>query len=72
MLHLYYASLGKNSEKSKFFNEVMQKCRVGYPTVRTWVAKPDSVTHRNPKPVYWPILSTITGIPENKLFKHLM
>lgn len=72
MLHLFYTNLQKSLDKRKFLDEIMQKCRVGYPTARSWVSKPTAVTHRNPKPVYWPILSEITGIPENKLFKHLM
>lgn len=69
MLHLYYTNLQNNKEKNKFFDETMKKCRVNYPTVRSWVSRPGSVAHRNPKPVYWPILSEITGIPESKLFK---
>lgn len=69
MLHLYYANLANNCEKTNFINEVCSKCRVNYPTVRSWIAKPGSSTNRTPKPVYRPILSEITGIPENKLFK---
>lgn len=70
MLHLYYANLQSNSEKSNFINEVCQKCRVNYPTVRSWIVKPGASTYRNPKPVYRPIIAEITGIPENKLFKN--
>ena len=69
MLRMYYTNL-TSSEKSKFISEVCEKCRVNYPTVRSWIAKPTSSTHRNPKPVYRPFLSEITGIPENKLFKN--
>jgi len=69
MLHLYYTNLSDNDEKSKFISEVIEKCRVSYMTVRSWIAKPGSVTHRNPKAVYQKILSEITGIPEKKLFK---
>lgn len=69
MLRLYYASLQNNELKQKFFNEVMQKCRVNYPTVRCWVAKPGSSAHRTPKPLYRGVLAEITGIKEEKLFK---
>lgn len=69
MLHLYYTNLSTADEKSNFISEVMTKCRVGYPIVRSWIAKPNSCARRNPKAVYRPILSEITGIPEKKLFK---
>jgi len=70
MLHLYYTNLGNNLEKNNFINEVVEKCRVNYPTVRSWIAKPGSTTRRNPKLIYRQILSEITGIPESKLFKN--
>ena len=69
MLHLYYTNLGNNLNKTKFINEVCEKCRVNYPTVRSWIAKPGGSMHRNPTPVYRPILSEITGIREDKLFR---
>lgn len=69
MLRLYYTNLQTCDEKSKFIHEVCEKCRVNYPTVRSWIAKIDSPHRRIPKPVYRPILSEVTGIPENKLFK---
>lgn len=68
MLYLYYTNLGSSETKSNFISEIIQKCRVGYPTVRSWIAKPGSKGYRNPKPVYKAILSEITGIPESKLF----
>ena len=70
MLHLYYTNLQNNKEKSNFITEVMEKCRVGYPTVRAWIARPNSSMYRNPKPVYRPHLSEITGMPEDKLFRN--
>jgi hypothetical protein len=70
MLHLYYTSLGKKDDKAKFIAEVIEKCMVTYPIVRSWIAKPSSTTKRTPKPVYRPILSQITGIKEDKLFKN--
>jgi len=70
MLHLYYTNLSKGKEKNDFIAEVMQKCRVGYPTVCSWIKSPSLDGHRNPKAVYRPILSEITGIKEEKLFKN--
>lgn len=70
MIYYYYANLQRNSEKSKFISEIMKRCRVGYPTVRTWIAKPGTKIHRNPKPVYWPHIAEITGIPEEIMFKY--
>ena len=69
MLYLYYTNLANSSEKNKFIAEVIEKCRVNYPTVRSWIAKPTSSTRRSPKPVYRGILAEITGIQENTLFK---
>lgn len=70
MLHLYYTNLGNSVEKQKFIQEIIDKCKVTYPIVRSWIAKSDSSTHRNPKAIYRPILSEITGIKEAKLFKN--
>jgi len=70
MLHLYYTNLSKGKEKNDFIDEVIKKCRVGYPTVCSWIKAPTLKGHRNPKPVYRPILSEITGIKEEKLFKN--
>ena len=70
MLNLYYTNLGDSKEKNKFISEVIEKCRVNYPTVRSWISKPGATNHRNPKSVYRPILSEITGIKEEKLFKN--
>jgi len=72
MLRLYYTNIANNKEKRKFLVEVVNKCRVGEGTVRTWLAKPGASAHRNPKPIYWPVLSEITGIKEEKLFKNLL
>jgi hypothetical protein len=69
MLHLYYTNLCSKKDKNKFIEEVMEKCMVGYPIVRTWISKPGSVTHRNPKAIYRPILAEITGIKADKLFR---
>jgi hypothetical protein len=69
MLHLYYTNLLNSEEKNKFIAEVVEKCRVNYPTVRSWIAKPSSLNSRSPKPIYRGILSQITGIQENELFR---
>ena len=71
MLRMYYTNLGSKSEKNKFIAEVMEKCRVNYPVVRSWLAPTASKTRRIPKPVYRGILSEITGMPENKLFREV-
>jgi hypothetical protein len=68
MLHLYYTNLLNSEEKNKFIAEVVEKCRVNYPTVRSWIAKPSSSNSRSPKPIYRGILSQITGIQEDELF----
>lgn len=68
MLRTYYENLKGKKEKNAFLSEVQDKCRVNYPTVRAWIAKPESSTHRNPLSVYRPILARITGIKETKLF----
>ena len=70
MLHLYYTNLTSTEEKNKFLDETALKCRVRPSTVRSWIAKPKSNAFRNPKPVYRGILSEITGIKEEKLFKN--
>lgn len=70
MLHLYYTNLGNPVEKRKFIQEVIDKCKVTYPIVQSWIAKPAAKGKRNPKAIYRPILSEITGIPEKKLFKN--
>lgn len=69
MLHLYYTNLISIEEKNNFLDEIALKCRVRPSTVRSWIAKPASNAFRNPKPVYRGILSEITGIKEEKLFK---
>jgi hypothetical protein len=69
MLSLYYTNLQSNTEKAKFIDECCAKCKVRYPTVRTWILKPSSPNHRNPKPIYRSILAEITGMPEDKLFR---
>ena len=69
MLHLYYTNLSK-PEKAKFIQEVEEKCMVNYMIVRSWIAKPSSKGKRTPKPIYRAILSDITGIKEEKLFKN--
>ena len=69
MLHLYYTNLGNSELKQKFIQEIIEKCKVTYPIVRSWIAKKGSSAQRNPKPIYRPILAEITGIKENKLFK---
>lgn len=69
MLYLYYTNLGKSIEKNKFITEVMDKCRVTYPTVRSWVSPPNSKIYRNPKPIYRGIIAGITGIEETQLFE---
>ena len=69
MLHLYYTNLENSLEKTKFIKEICEKCRVGYPTVRSWISNPKSKGHRNPKPVYHPIISEIINIEEDELFK---
>lgn len=70
MLYLYYTNLKKGDEKNKFIAEVMEKCRVGYPTVCSWIKKSTLKGYRIPKPVYRPIISEITGMKEDKLFKN--
>lgn len=70
MLHLYYTNLGNSDEKQKFIQEIIDKCKVTYPIARSWIAGPACKGKRNPKPIYRPILSEITGIPEKKLFKN--
>ena len=69
MLYMYYTNLGKNIKKNIFITEVMEKCRVTYPTVRSWVSPPNSRIHRNPKPIYRGIIAEIAGIEENQLFE---
>ncbi len=68
MLHLYYTNLTKGSEKNNFIAEIMEKCRVNYPTVRSWISNPATKVHRTPKPLYRGIIAEITGIQENELF----
>jgi hypothetical protein len=70
MLHLYYTNLDNSQQRRAFLSEIMKKCRVGYPTARSWVMNPKANSYRSPKPVYWPILADITGIAEEKLFKN--
>ena len=67
-LREYYMSLNQN-EKRRFFVQAIKHCRVGIPTVRAWINKDIGTgSHRNPLPVYRPILERITGIEENELF----
>lgn len=70
MLHLYYTNLSTREEKADFIAEVIQKCKVTYPIVRSWIAKKGSTTQRNPKSIHRGILAEITGIKEEKLFKN--
>ena len=70
MLYLYYTNLSKKEDKAKFIAEVEEKCMVTYPIVRSWIAKPGSKTKRNPKGLHRIILSQITGIKVDKLFKN--
>ena len=69
MLYLYYTNLCKSIEKNKFITEVMEKCRVTYPTVRSWVSPTTSKIYRYPKPIYRGIIAEIAGIEENQLFE---
>ena len=69
MLHLYYTSLKTNKEKENFITQASVKCKVKFPTVRSWIADPKASMHRIPKPIYRPILAEIAGIPEEELFK---
>jgi hypothetical protein len=69
MLYDYYTNLKNNFNKKSFILEVMRKCKVSEVTVRSWVAKPGSITYRHPKPVYFQFLAKITGIPESELFE---
>lgn len=69
MLHLYYTSLKTNKEKENFITQASVRCKVKFPTVRSWIADPKASMHRSPKPVYRTILAEITGIPEEELFK---
>ena len=69
MLHLYYTNLSNSNEKNKFIAEIIEKCRVSYPTVRSWIAKPGSTIYRIPKLIYRGIISEVTGIQENQLFR---
>ena len=69
MLHLYYTNLCNSNEKNKFIAEIMQKCRVSYPTVRSWIAKPGTKVYRIPKPIYRGIISEVIGVQENQLFE---
>ena len=69
MLHLYYANLSNRDEKNKFIAEIMEKCRVNYPTVRSWISKSGSYTCRISKPIYRGIISELTGIQESELFE---
>ena len=66
-LRNYYMNLTA-SDKDIFIKTVMGKCKMGYSTLRSWIADPTKSFARNPKRVYRPILSEITGIPEEKLF----
>jgi hypothetical protein len=59
----------QQTDKNKFIDLAMSKCKVKYPTVRSWVATIGSAGHRTPTLIYRPILSKITGIPEDVLFK---
>lgn len=68
MLHSYYTNLDSFDKKTKFKNKVAKRCRVQPSTVSSWIAKPEAVAYRNPKPIYWKILSDITGIKESELF----
>lgn len=68
MLHLYYTSLKTNKEKENFITKVSIRCKVKFPTVRSWIADPKASMHRSPKPVYRPIIAEIAGIPEEELF----
>lgn len=64
----YYRSLTPH-EKRRFFTQCIKHCRVGIPTVRAWINRETGTkSHRNPLPVYRPILAKITGIDEKKLF----
>lgn len=69
MLHLYYTNLEKKIDKLKFIQLIGEKCKVSYPTVRSWISKPEISNHRNPKPIYRTIISEIAGVPENTLFE---
>lgn len=69
MLHLYYTNLSNSNDKNKFIAEIIEKCRVSYPTVRSWIAKPGTTVYRIPKPIYRGIISEVIGIQENQLFE---
>ena len=67
-LREYYKSL-TGDQKRRFFSKCVTNCRVEIPTVRAWINKDvGTKSHRNPLPVYRPILAKITGLSEDELF----
>lgn len=64
----FYNSLPEE-KKREFLETLVKKCRVSYPTVRGWIAKPGTSAHRTPSKIYRGIISSIMGKPENEVFK---
>lgn len=64
----YYESLEipVYTKKTEFINKVSERCEVSESTARNWVAN----RVRPQKPSYMRILSELTGIPEEDLFKN--
>lgn len=64
----YYDSLPPRvSPKTDFVKEICQKCGVAALTVRNWISGfyvPESQANRE-------IISQVTGIPEDELFKRI-
>ena len=63
----YYQKLSKD-EKRKFFVQAIQKCKVSYGTIQSWISNPENTSHRTPDIIRRPILAKITGISEDELF----
>ena len=64
-LRQYYTNIQLSDQKSKFIFTIMERCRVNYPTVRSWIARDDAPYRRRPKPIYRQILAEITGLNED-------
>jgi hypothetical protein len=67
-LRNYYQTLNKD-EKRKFFVLCIQKCKVSYGTIQSWISNHENASHRTPDIIRRPILAKITGISEDELFK---
>lgn len=64
MLTDYYKGLPEASApKTDLVKRIAKACDVTYRVAYSWV-----LGDRTPNKIHWPILSSITGIPENELF----